>query len=312
VVSNAFGTALSLVATLNFTEPTIIVPLQTQTADLGGSATFSVIAAGLGPFSYEWLMNGAIIAGATQSTLSIDNLQASNATTYSVIVSNAYGGVTNSTRLSLVAGPPNDAFVNAIVLTGSSQIVTGSNVNATKEPGEPDDGGNAGGSSVWWTWTAPEDGLVTLDTAGSSFVTLLAVYSGNTVSSLRLIANDDGYGGYRTYSGSYVTFTAGAGEVYRIVVDGYGGATGMYQLSLEEAASGGASGAPTLAASIKDNMFVLSFIATTESNYTIQSTTNLAGGWTTLTNNIIGNGSLYQFTTPVTNITQMFFRVRQP
>jgi hypothetical protein len=212
----------------------------------------------------------------------------------------------------LVAGPPNDAFANATRLAGLSQLVSGSNVNATKEPGEPDDGGNAGGSSVWLTWTAPEDGLVTLDTAGSSFVTLLTVYSGNSVSSLRLIANDDGDGGYRTYSGSYVTFTAGTGEIYKIMVDGYDGATGTYQLSLEEAVSGGAPGAPTLAASIQGSTLVLSFNATTESNYTIQSTTNLGGGWMTLTNNITGNGSLYQFTTPITNIPQLFFRVRQP
>jgi alpha-tubulin suppressor-like RCC1 family protein len=213
--------------------PSITVPIEMQTADLGGCATFSVIAAGLGPLSYEWLMNGAIIAGATQSTLSIDNLQASNATTYSVIVSNAYGGVTNSASLSLVAGPPNDAFVNAIVLAGPSQIVTGSNESATKEPGEPDDGGNAGGRSVWWVWTAPLEGPVMLDTTGSSFETLLAVYTGDVVSNLTLIANDDGDGGYRTYFGSHVVFSAEAGTVYHIAVDGYGGASGSILLSAQ-------------------------------------------------------------------------------
>ncbi len=43
-------------------------------------------------------------------------------------------------------------------------------------------------------WTAPTNGLVTLDASGSSFETLLAVYTGITISNLTVVANDDGYG----------------------------------------------------------------------------------------------------------------------
>ncbi len=42
--------------------------------------------------------------------------------------------------------PANDSFANAIVLTGATVLTTGSNVGATKEPGEPDHAGNAGGA----------------------------------------------------------------------------------------------------------------------------------------------------------------------
>jgi len=58
-------------------------------------------------------------------------------------------------------GPANDDFADAIMLTGLSGQTTGSNISdieATKEIGEPDHAGNFGGRSVWWTWTAPETG----------------------------------------------------------------------------------------------------------------------------------------------------------
>jgi alpha-tubulin suppressor-like RCC1 family protein len=213
--------------------PAIAIPLQSQNVDLGGCVTFSVTAAGLGPFGYEWLKNGALISGAAQSTFTIDNLQTGDAATYSVIVTNGYGGVTNSASLTLFVGPPNDAFVNAIKLTGPPQIVTGTNVGATKEPGEPEHGANQGGSSVWWSWTAPKNESVTLDTTGSSFETLLGVYTGDAVSNLTLVANDNGLGGYRTYFGSHVAFSAVAGTAYEIAVDGYDGASGSIELSFQ-------------------------------------------------------------------------------
>src|SRR5947209_18825767 len=78
------------------------------------------------------------------------------------------------------AQPVNNNFANAIPLSGPSVTTTGSNVGASKEFFEPNHGGNGGGASVWWTWTAPAAGLTTIDTFGSSFNTLLGVYIGNT------------------------------------------------------------------------------------------------------------------------------------
>ena len=49
----------------------------------------------------------------------------------------------------------NDNFADRITISGTNTTVTGSNTNATKEVGEPNHARNAGGQSVWWTWTAP-------------------------------------------------------------------------------------------------------------------------------------------------------------
>ena len=49
-------------------------------------------AQGTAPFTYRWLFNGANIAGATNATLNLSNVQISNAGAYSVVVSNDYGG----------------------------------------------------------------------------------------------------------------------------------------------------------------------------------------------------------------------------
>ncbi|MES1168765.1 MAG: calcium-binding protein, partial [Oleiharenicola lentus] len=72
----------------------------------------------------------------------------------------------------------------------------GFNTNATKESGEPshardsgpDAKANPGGRSVWWRWTAPSVGTVTLDTKGSYFDTILGVYTGSSLSGLTSIA----------------------------------------------------------------------------------------------------------------------------
>lgn len=120
--------------------------------------------------------------------------------------------------------PSNDMFAAAALISGTNAAVTGSNINATKEPGEPDHAGNPGGKSVWWYWLAPHDGYVTVSTEGSTNLyggpldTLLGIYTGSSVSNLTTIAsNDDG----PIDATSLVTFHASAGVVYDIAVDGF-------------------------------------------------------------------------------------------
>ena len=61
-----------------------------------------------------------------------------------------------------------------------------STVGATKEEGEPNHAGQPGGASYWYSYTAPTNGTLQFDTAGSTFNTMLAVYigPGNSFSTL--------------------------------------------------------------------------------------------------------------------------------
>jgi hypothetical protein len=127
--------------------------------------------------------------------------------------------------------PVNDNFANSITLTGSSISAGGSNVLATKETGEPNHGGNAGGASAWWNWTAPASGNVTINTNGSSFDTLLGVYTGSSVNALTAVTPSSSPAGTKAVTSSF-TFAATGGVTYRIAVDGVSGATGTIQLSL--------------------------------------------------------------------------------
>lgn len=113
----------------------------------------------------------------------------------------------------------NDNFADAKTISGVSGQTTDSNSGATKQTGEPSHAGYVGGVSIWWYWTAPASGQVTVNTFGSSFDTLLAAYTGSTVGSLTAIAsNDDSSSSVRQ---SQITFSAVSGTTYRIAVDGY-------------------------------------------------------------------------------------------
>ena len=92
-----------------------------------------------------------------------------------------------------LAAPVNDAFVNATPIVGPIATVTGNNVGATKQfGGEPTFvGGDFGGASVWWTWTASASGQTTIDTMGSDFDTLLGVFTGTAANALTLIADNN-------------------------------------------------------------------------------------------------------------------------
>ena len=128
------------------------------------------------------------------------------------------------------AQPANDNFANATDLDsiGTPGTYADNNTGATLEPGEPLILTNIGGSSIWYTWTAPTNGTVSFDTIGSSIDTVLAVYLGNTVTNLTLVAQDDNGGGG---TASKVTFNAIAGTVFRVTVNGNGGVQGNIKLN---------------------------------------------------------------------------------
>jgi hypothetical protein len=223
--------------------PAIAGEPASQILTVGGTATFSVVAWGSTPLSYQWYKDGVKLAdnanifGATASTLTVQNLQLTDIGNYDVIVANSLGSIT-STVASLNTGvaPLNDNFVNAQAISGSSGSVTDNNADATKEPGEPNHAGNAGGASVWYVWTAPSTSPVTFDTCLSAFDTLLAVYTGSAVNALTVVASNDD--ATTNCNRSRLTFTPVAGASYYIAVDGKNGANGNLTLRWAQATVG--------------------------------------------------------------------------
>jgi hypothetical protein len=112
-----------------------------------------------------------------------------------------------------------DMFANRGAITGFTNFITGSNTTFTREPGEPRHDNRSGTHSGWLSWTAPVSGLCTLDTFGSGFDTVLAVYTGSVVSNLtRIASNDDAN---QDVTQSRLTFNATNGVTYHIAVDGF-------------------------------------------------------------------------------------------
>ncbi len=168
--------------------------------------------------------------GATNFWTALTNVSGLQAGNYAVVVSNNLGTVHSQTAKLFVRGGNNDSFQLPQTIPAIGGRILSSNTDATKEPGEPAHAGNPGGASVWFAWRATVTGAVGVDTIGSTFDTLLAVYTGDTVSNLTVIAADDD--GANFQFNSKLTFQAAAGILYRIAVDGYDGAMGTIDLSL--------------------------------------------------------------------------------
>ncbi|MBE0544962.1 MAG: immunoglobulin domain-containing protein [Verrucomicrobia bacterium] len=87
-----------------FTKPIIVSQPASRTVIVGANVTFSVVADGTTPLSYQWSFNGTNLSGATSSSLTLSNAQFSDAGAYSVVVSNL-AGTTASTVATLTVNP---------------------------------------------------------------------------------------------------------------------------------------------------------------------------------------------------------------
>ena len=124
--------------------------------------------------------------------------------------------------LSASAGWSQTSFSSAQPISGQWGSVSYDNTGVTPDVGGPSPGGFVPHHPLWYQWTAPESGEVTLDTIGSvdaggtNLDTVLAVYTGSDVSHLiQVAANDDYYPYWRNGSGQFLpqiigtTFTYG-------------------------------------------------------------------------------------------------------
>src|SRR5208282_6206391 len=111
IVSNSAGNTPSTSATLTVNAaplaPTITTQPANQSVTAGQTATFSVVATGAAPLTYQWQKNGTAIAGATAASYTTPVLSiGDNGELFSVIVSNSAGNTpSTSATLTVNAAP---------------------------------------------------------------------------------------------------------------------------------------------------------------------------------------------------------------
>jgi len=256
-VSDGTATATGTV-TVTVTAPTNGAPHAVNdaaSATSGASITLNVLANDTDPegdslsvtgVSSLSAHGGSVVRNGTGTVTYTAPVGYSGSDTFTYTVSDGTATATGTVTVTVTATNPtpavdNDHFTHSFQLTASTGEVHGTNQGASVENAEPRHADNNGGASVWWRWVAPATGNVAFTTSGSTFDTLLAVYTGSRVDDLVLVAaNDDLAEGS---SDSLVTFAASAGQTYRIAVDGYDGATGditlQWQLVTQSADTGG-------------------------------------------------------------------------
>jgi hypothetical protein len=144
IVTNSAGSTTSNAATLTVSQspvaPSITTQPSNQAVTVGQTATFSVVATGTAPLTYQWQKNTVNITGATAASYSTPaTVSGENGATFRVIVTNSVKSVTsNSATLTVnpvVSGPGTDVttYHNDIARTGQNTtetILTQANVNS--------------------------------------------------------------------------------------------------------------------------------------------------------------------------------------
>jgi hypothetical protein len=133
-VSNALGVATSSTATLTMS-PYLAVPFSGASTNYGDSTTLGVTAWGTGPLTYQWYQNGQLVAGATNQSLPLNNINFNNGGGYTVVVSSSYGSVTNPLQQVVVlpTQPYAPVTLSLTLLKQGSSTVSGG-VSTTAAP----------------------------------------------------------------------------------------------------------------------------------------------------------------------------------
>ena len=234
LVSNSVGVVASSNAVLTVyvppTPPTIISQTPSQIVLLGNTAAFGVNVSGSTPLSYFWSRNGALIPGATNSVYSLSNAQlADSGSKFSCFVTNLYGtAASTNSSLKVIDTISNDLCSGAVVIAAANYTNTQSTLRASSF-GDPSPSCVDGfGHGVWYQFTAPVAGILSMDTFGSDFDTGLGVYTGDCGTLTEIACNDDASG-----VTSQVTLPTTAGATYFILAGGYGSDAGNLVLHLQ-------------------------------------------------------------------------------
>jgi uncharacterized repeat protein (TIGR03803 family) len=210
VVTNAVGAVTSPPAILTILNPFIASHPVSQLVTLGGTASFSVVAAGTSPVGYQWLKDGstlndgANISGAHTATLTLVPVIDADAGGYCVLITNSYGSVTSIVAL-LNIDRPGFSVLHTFTGYDGGFLLAGLVASGTTLYGTTSEGGSFGQGTVF-----------KVNTDGSGY-TLLKQY-----------VHDDGVGpsgdlllsGTNLYGTTYMGGSHNYGTVFKMSTDG--------------------------------------------------------------------------------------------
>jgi len=152
--------------------PHIILSPSSQTVNAGTRTTFSVVAIGLQPLSYQWQFNGVNWTGETNSSLIIDPTTTNHNGNYTVVVSNSAGSVTTppvklAVRIIVPLAQALDAS-NLVWTTGGDQPWIGQTAVTYDGISAGQSGAIGSGQQSWLTTTVQGPGVVSFEWKVSS------------------------------------------------------------------------------------------------------------------------------------------------
>lgn len=239
--------------------PVILTQPQNVTAAPGATVILTAAAqTNQAALTYQWLLNGSPASNAPNApVLVLSNMTAAQVGDYRLNIGAVGTTVHQQSYVAHVqiniqdttgsnpntqaqdkfraATDPNNGFGNgqrpgSAPAGGYSGSQIFANISNTKEPGEPDPCGIPGGASTWYVYTPPANGILTVDTTGTSFPNVLAVYTGTGTSFSNLVqvacGNPPGGGNPET-----AVFPATMGTPYYIDVDSVNGQGGTVEVN---------------------------------------------------------------------------------
>ncbi len=120
VVTNAYGTAVSVpaaVTVVSFIQPTVVKQPASASVYLGGVARFTAEGYG-GQLSYQWNKNGAPIAGATTTVLTLSGITAADEADYTVTITNPAGTTNSEVAHLTVLAIPTTGYAAKVLVDG--------------------------------------------------------------------------------------------------------------------------------------------------------------------------------------------------
>jgi len=182
-VSNSAGNVTSSAATLTVNALVVAPAISSQPSNLtitaGSAASFSVIATGTAPLSYQWYKDGAQVINGTNPTLSLGTVSSGSAGSYTVKVTNSAGNITSSAATLTV----NAAAVAPSISTQPASLSVTSGQNASFSVSA------SGSATLSYQWY--KDGSA-LTGATASSLSLSAVSSTNAGSYTVKVSNSAG------------------------------------------------------------------------------------------------------------------------